>query len=167
MYSRDPPCQILYCYGIYQPLFDEMERTIKNLRSKQGLPSLEELDDFTMDRRHKLIVIDDLVHRVVEDKQMELLFTQGTHHKCVSVILITQNLYPRRETRQDHSFKYVVLDIDEEFERRFPNMYTWSTAIPGPSKRVHKSIQRHSRFQTGLFDSGYESSRGRPIPFEE
>ena len=42
-----------------------------------------------------LIVIDDLMHRVVEDKEMELLFTQGTHHKCVSVILITQNLYPR------------------------------------------------------------------------
>ena len=122
MYSRDPPCQILYCYGIYQPLFDEMERTIKNLRSKQGLPSSEELEDFTMERRHKLIVIDDLVHIVVEDKQMELLFTQGTHHKCVSVILITQNLYPRRETRQDHSFKYVVLDNDEEFERRFPNI---------------------------------------------
>jgi hypothetical protein len=26
---------------------------------------------------------------------MELLFTQGTHHRCVSVILITQNLYPK------------------------------------------------------------------------
>ena len=91
MYSRDPPCQILYCYGIYQPL----ERTIKNFRSKQGLLSSEELDEFTMYRRHKLIVIDDLMHREVEDKEMELLFTQGTHHKCVSVILITQNLYPR------------------------------------------------------------------------
>ena len=95
MYSRDPPCQILYCYGIYQPLFDEMERTLKNFRSKQGLPSSEELEEFTADRHHKLIVIDDLIHRVVEDKEMELLFTLGTHHKCVSVILITQNLYPR------------------------------------------------------------------------
>ena len=47
MYSRDPPCQILYCYGIYQPLFDEMERTLKNFRSKQGLPSSEELEEFT------------------------------------------------------------------------------------------------------------------------
>ena len=75
MYSRDPPCQILYCYGIYQPLFDEMKRTLKNFRSKQGLPSSEELEEFTADRRHKLIVIDDLMHRVVEDKEMELLFT--------------------------------------------------------------------------------------------
>ena len=95
MYSRDQPCQILYCYGIYQHLFDEMEGTVKNFQSKQGLPSSEELEEFTTDRRHKLIVIDDLMHRVVEDKEMELLFTQGTHHKCVSVILITQNLYPR------------------------------------------------------------------------
>ena len=72
-----------------------MERTLKNFRSKQGLPSSEEWEEFIADRRHKLIVMDDLMHREVEDKEMELLFTQGTHHKCVSVILITQNLYPR------------------------------------------------------------------------
>ena len=94
MYARDPPTWILYCYGIYQPLFDEMERNVPTFTSKQGLPSAEELDEFTADRRHKLIVIDDLMHRVVQDKVMELLFTQGTHHRCVSVILITQNLYP-------------------------------------------------------------------------
>jgi hypothetical protein len=72
-----------------------MEREIPNFNSKKGLPSSEELDEFTKDRRHKLIVIDDLIHDVVQNKEMELLFTQGTHHRCVSVILITQNLYPR------------------------------------------------------------------------
>ena len=94
MYVKDPPTQILYCYGIYQPLFDEMERNVPNFTSKQGLPSSEEIDEFTADRCHKLIVIDDLMHKVTQDKEMELLFTQGTHHRCVSVILITQNLYP-------------------------------------------------------------------------
>ena len=34
------------------------------------------------------------MHKVTQDKEIELLFTQGTHHRCVSVILITQNLYP-------------------------------------------------------------------------
>ena len=34
------------------------------------------------------------MHKVTQDKEMELLFTQGTHQGCVSVILITQNLYP-------------------------------------------------------------------------
>lgn len=95
MYARDPPSHVLYCYGIHQRIFDEMEQTVPNFTSKLGLPTSEELDTFTSDRRHKLIVIDDLVHEVVQNKEMELLFTQGTHHKCVSVILITQNLYPR------------------------------------------------------------------------
>lgn len=95
MYTRDPPKHVLYCYGIYQPLFDEMEKTVSNFSSKRGLPSPEELDDFTRDRSHKLIVIDDLIHEVVQNKEMELLFTQGTHHRCVSVIMITQNLYHR------------------------------------------------------------------------
>ena len=94
MYVKDPPTRILYCYGIYQPLFDEMERNVPNFTSKQGLPSSEEIDEFTADRCHKLIVIDDLMHKATQDKEMELLFTQGTHHRCVSVILITQNLYP-------------------------------------------------------------------------
>ena len=85
---------ILYCYGIYQPLLDEMERNVPNFMNKKGLPSSEELDEFTEERRHKLIVIDDLMHKVVQDKEMELLFTQGIHHRCVNVILITQNLYP-------------------------------------------------------------------------
>ena len=38
-------------------------------------------------------MIDDLIHEVVHNKNMELLFTQGCHHRCVSVILITQNLF--------------------------------------------------------------------------
>ena len=79
-----PPTQVLY----------EMKRSMPNFYSKQGLPTTEGLDDFIRDKRHKLIVVDDLMHEVMRNKDMELLFTLGTHHKCVSVILITQNLYP-------------------------------------------------------------------------
>ena len=73
MYSGEPPVQIFNCYSIYQPLFDEIERTIPKFICKQGLPTVEELNDFTRDQR----------------------YNQGTHHRCVSVIMITQNLYPR------------------------------------------------------------------------
>ena len=79
---------------MHQDLFEQMERYVPHFYSKQGLPTVEELDEFTRDKRHKLIIIDDLRHEVMQNKDMELLFTQGTHHKCVSVILITQNLYP-------------------------------------------------------------------------
>lgn len=35
------------------------------------------------------------MHRVVRDADMELLFTQGCHHRRLSVVLITQNLFPK------------------------------------------------------------------------
>jgi hypothetical protein len=92
---KDPPVHTLYCYGIYQPLFDEMERELPHFTAKRGLPTTEELEEYTKDRQHKLIVLDDLMHQVVQHKDMELLFTQGTHHRRVSVILITQNLFPK------------------------------------------------------------------------
>lgn len=35
------------------------------------------------------------MHRVVQNTDMEVLFTQGCHHRRISVIFITQNLFPR------------------------------------------------------------------------
>lgn len=95
MYGSDPPEHILYCFGIYQPLFDEMERTIPHFTCQRGLPSEDQLEDFTRDRRHRMIIVDDLMHEVVRNQNMELLFTQGCHHRKISVIFITQNLFPK------------------------------------------------------------------------
>lgn len=95
MYAKEPPKRILYCYGIHQPLFDEKEQHISNLEFHQGIPSNETIQDFTSDRQHTLIILDDLMHKVLQDVDMELLFTQGCHHRRLSVIFITQNIFPR------------------------------------------------------------------------
>ena len=95
MYKEDPPDRILYCYGIHQPLFDEMEIEIQNLEMKQGLPTPEEINDFTQDHCHRLIIIDDLAHQLLNNSEMELLFTQGCHHRRISVIFMTQNLFQK------------------------------------------------------------------------
>lgn len=51
------------------------------------------VEEFTTKRSHRLIVLDDLMHRVVSDVDMELLSTQGCHHRRLSVLFLTQNLY--------------------------------------------------------------------------
>ena len=95
VYTEDPPDRILYCYGIHQPLFDKMELEIQNLEMKQGLPTPQEIETFTQTRTHRLIVIDDLAHQLLNDSEMELLFTQGCHHRRISVIFMTQNLFQK------------------------------------------------------------------------
>lgn len=93
MFSDVPVSQILYCYGIYQDLFDEMQTRIPHFTLHQGLPSKEEIENFSMNQKHSLIVLDDLMHLVGQSPEMELLFTQGCHHRKLSVIFITQNIF--------------------------------------------------------------------------
>ena len=89
MYIQNSPKKILFCYAIHQPLFDQMEVSIPNVTLHHGLPNEEVITEFT----DGLIVLDDLQDRVIDSKDMELLFTQGCHHRRISVVFLTQNLY--------------------------------------------------------------------------
>jgi len=82
----------MYCYGVYQSMFEEMERQLPNLIMHRGIPTTEEIDQFS-GQDHNLIILDDLMHEVLDSKTTELLFTQGCHHKNLSVVFITQNMY--------------------------------------------------------------------------
>ncbi len=89
MFTKPIPQRILYCYGVYQPLFDEMKQTIPNIKFHQDLPELEDVTDNT------LIILDDLISKAVKNDAVEGIFTQGCHHRGITIILISQNLYPQ------------------------------------------------------------------------
>lgn len=93
MFSGEPVSQILYCYGIHQTLFEKMEEDIPNFTLHEGLPNKEEIENFSVQQKHSLIVLDDFMHQVGQSPDMELLFTQGCYHRKLSVIFITQNIF--------------------------------------------------------------------------
>ncbi|GFT25496.1 uncharacterized protein TNCV_3173751 [Trichonephila clavipes] len=66
----------------------------------EGLPSEEDCD---------LIVLDDMMNNVTSE--ISQMFTVGSHHKKYSIILITQNLFPRVKSMRDISLnsRYIVL----------------------------------------------------------
>jgi hypothetical protein len=92
MFIQNPPKKILYCYGIYQQMFEDMKKAIPGLELHEGLPRQEAVEKFT-DGQHNLIILDDLMDQVTQCQEMELMFTQGCHHKSLSVMFITQNQY--------------------------------------------------------------------------
>jgi hypothetical protein len=105
---KQPPDAIMYCYGVWQTLFEDIEM-LPNLTMHQGLPT--DLDDWAPQASHRLLVIDDLMDKVVNDMDMSLLFTQGCHHKHISIIYITQNLYLQGKYARTVSLntQYIVL----------------------------------------------------------
>ena len=111
MYRDEPPQAILYCYGIYQSLFAQMEKEIPGFLLHQGLPSQSEIDDFTANGAHNLIILDDLMNQVTRNEDMELLFTRDCHHKRLSAIFITQNMFEQGKNARSINLNtwYLVL----------------------------------------------------------
>ena len=67
------PERIIWCYGIYQPAYDEMQRTIPNLTLIEGVPS--ELESKINPSKRNLVVIDDLMQKLSNDPRITSLFT--------------------------------------------------------------------------------------------
>ena len=91
MFGDIPTDKILYCYGIYQPLFDQMKKDVPNLSFHHGLPDVEDIE--TLSGGHALLILDDLMQEVVNSKTMQDLFCQYCHHMGISVMFLTQNLF--------------------------------------------------------------------------
>jgi hypothetical protein len=91
----DPPEKVLYCYDIYQPLYDEIERELPFVNLHRGLPGEEELEQLSSKTRCNLVILDDLMESVTSSPAMEHLFVKGMHHRHLGVIYLNQNLFCR------------------------------------------------------------------------
>ena len=77
------PSRIVWCYGIFQRQFSE----VKGVEFREGVPKMDEFDGVS----RTLLVLDDLMHEV--NDEVSRLFTKGSHHKNLSVLFLTQNLF--------------------------------------------------------------------------
>lgn len=85
--------KILYCYGIWQDLFDKMEAIIPNIVFHEGVPTSKVIEELTENKSHNIVVLDDLMSEVVKNGEIELLFTRGAHHKNLTIIYLNQNMF--------------------------------------------------------------------------
>ena len=96
-----PPHDVWYCYGEYQPLFARYPDVIFN----EGLPDITNFDG----KEPALLVIDDLMQET--NDAVANIFTKISHHRNVSVLYLTQNLFPKNKHARTISLNshYLVL----------------------------------------------------------
>ena len=88
-----PVEKILYCLGAQQPIFQEMKKEISGILFHGGVPTSDTLETFTDGSKHCIVVLDDLMEETVRSFELQNLFTKEAHHKCISVVFITQNMF--------------------------------------------------------------------------
>ena len=104
-----PPERILWLYNRWQPLYDEMLHIHPQIEFIRGIPVGLDRDDYFQSDANNLVVLDDLMSVASKDPRITDLFTEGSHHRNLSVICINQNLYASKDPTQRRNCQYLVL----------------------------------------------------------
>ena len=87
------PETIVFFYGTNTKTIEMLKKNRSiDIQFSQGLPE-EGFDSFYHHEKHTLIIIDDLLQELCNDRNLTNLFCREGHHNNVSVILIMQDLF--------------------------------------------------------------------------
>ena len=136
--------RIVWLYKRWQPLHTVVHRTVSpTVEFIQGIPSGLGDDDFFVPRINNVLILDDLFSEAVKDKRITDLFTEGSHHRSLSVISISQNLFASKDPTQRRNCHYLVL-FDKPVD--IQSVMTLACQMyPGKSEKMMKIIEKATR----------------------
>jgi hypothetical protein len=102
-----PPIKhILYCYGEINNTLLELKSRMENVELFHGVPTQEILQG----KPHPLLLIFDDLYLDIADEFLNVLYTRGSHHWDISVILVTQTMFGRNlKTARNNSHHLILL----------------------------------------------------------
>jgi hypothetical protein len=114
--SRRPE-HVVWVYGQQQNLIDTMKEISRF--DKKLMPSIEFLSKYdssiikSFDKdENNVLVLDDQMEELKDDPQLSKLFTQVSHHKNVTVIMLLQNLFEKgKEMRTVTSNAHYIITM--------------------------------------------------------
>lgn len=97
------PERIIWCYGQYH---EGLESLPAHVEVYEGVSILQNEDVSSA-----LIILDDLMQECGDANELVNLFTKGSHHKNISVIMIVQNIFHQGKAMRSISLNthYMVL----------------------------------------------------------
>ena len=140
--------RIVWLYKRWQPLYTVIQRsTTPNVEFIQGIPPDLDDDDFFDTRVNNLLILDDLFSETGKDKRITDLFTEGSHHRSLSLISICQSLYGNKDPTQRRNCHYLVLfnnPVDKQSVMTLARqMY------PGYTEKFMKTFSKATKYPYG------------------
>lgn len=103
------PNRIIYCYKEWQKGFDQLKKSIPKIEFYNGIN--EEILTSINASEDAIVILDDLMQECVDNKSILDLFTVSSHHKNISPVFLTQNLFCKGKHARSISLNthYLVL----------------------------------------------------------
>ena len=81
-----PPDEVIYCYSIYQPIFDTLKddesvQFIRGFDAVDIFPDMDDDDKKNDTKKNRLLILDDL-HDEIPPAILSKMFTKLSHHYC-------------------------------------------------------------------------------------
>lgn len=144
--------RIIFYYSEWQNTYLEMG---KNIEFHEGLP---QVSDFSGDVNPKLIILDDLMSES-SVKTVVDIFTKYSHHKNLSVIYLTQNLFHQGKGQRDISLNAHYIVVFKNPRDRAQIQHFARQLYPENSKFIQESYNDATSIPHGyiLFDLKQET----------
>ena len=156
--------RIIWCFAEKDSLLN-----INNVEFIEGIP-----DEFNTNKNQStLIILDDLMLESYSKKVCEL-FTKGSHHRNLAVILVTQNIFHKgaysrdislnskyivmfKNPRDKTQFQYLARQVYPENSKALLNVYNECTQQAHGYLLIDLTQQIHNalRFRTDIFNKNH------------
>ena len=138
-----PPQRIVWIYGQWKPLHEEMQRIIPyiHVEFEKGIPVNIEDEQFLIPAIRNLIVIDDLMSEASNDKLVCDLFTKGSQHRNLSVIMSAAKFILPGKRKSHHELKQSVSSVIQKPKGPTTNHGLGKTDVPRSESKVFKFLQ--------------------------
>ena len=92
------PENIIWCYGMYQPAYDEMLKTIPNITFVKGVPG--DLESMINPSLRNLVVIDDLMQELSNNQRITNLFTKDVTIAISALFLFSKTFFTAEKNKE-------------------------------------------------------------------
>ena len=164
------PNRIIWLYKEWQDTYERLKAIVPEIVFHRGIQ--EELLESITPTETNLVVIDDLMGQAAESKKITELFTQESHHRNLTVILIVQNLFYRgkemrtislnahyfvlyKNPRDKTHIRFLAQQIYPENWKFLVNVFTHATREPHSYLiiNLHPETAEQFRLASNIFTS--------------
>ena len=168
---QPPPERILWCFGQWQPLYEELQKRIPYIEFVHGIPDHIQNPQFINAGTRNLIILDDLMTEAKCDQRIADLFTKGSHHRNISIVYLTQNVFPQGKACRDIALntQYLVLfnnQIDRQQVATLARRIYPSTSVTFMKRFEEATSRPYGYLVVDLKSSTPEQGRLRTNIFE-
>lgn len=130
------PERIVWCYSIWQPFYNTIQKSITSIEFVNGVPDMELIQSGNF-----ILVVDDLMDSAETASVMSEIFTKYSHHYNISCIFILQNLFPKFQQARTISLNanYIVLMKNTRDKAQIRHLA--SQAFPGATSYLIQSFE--------------------------